>query len=147
MQALNLNDLDLIRAWSSKDPSADLHFNFPVYSATGAMSTSVVYMELEPGCHLGRHTDSAEEIVVVLEGTVRGTVGDETGELTAGGIVLIPAMVPHDLLNTGTTKARAVGIFSSSTVVSTFDHALQPIGRRVVGTPLPPEETPAAIGA
>ena len=37
-----------------------------------------------------------------------------------------------------------VGFFSSSTVVSVFDDPMLPVGRRVVGSPLPQEEEVAA---
>ena len=142
MLATNLNELELLEAWSDRDPSARMRVNFPFFSSVGARSSAVVYMVLEPGCHLGRHADSAEEVVIVLEGIARGTVGDEEAELGAGGAVMIPAMVPHDLANVGPGTMRAVGFFSSSTVVSTFDDPVQPFGRRVLGTPLP-DETPA----
>lgn len=142
MQVVDLNKLELLEAWSEQDPNARMKVNFPFFSSTGAKSSAVVYMVLEPGQRLGRHSDSAEEVVVVLEGTARGIVGDEEGELSAGGMVLIPAMVPHDFMNVGSGVMRAVGFFSSATVVSTFEHPVQPMNQRVLGTPLPPEETP-----
>lgn len=143
MLSMNLQHLDLLRAWSAQDPTVGMEVTFPIFSAHGARSSSCVYMELEPGCRLGRHTDSAEEIVLILEGQVTGVIGDERGELSTGGLVLIPALVPHDLINTGDRKARAIGFFSSATVVSVFDDALQPMNRRVLGTPPPAEEVEA----
>jgi quercetin dioxygenase-like cupin family protein len=35
-----------------------------------------VYFELEPGKELGAHTDSAEEIVYIIDGTVEATIGN-----------------------------------------------------------------------
>jgi quercetin dioxygenase-like cupin family protein len=139
MMTADLNKLDLLEAWSEQDPNARMKVNFPFFSSTGAKSSAVVYMVLEPGHRLGRHSDSAEEVVLVLEGTARGTIGDEQAELSAGGMVLIPAMVPHDFENVGAGVMRAVGFFSSASVVSTFDDPLQPMNRRILGTPLPPE--------
>ena len=139
----NLGKLELLQAWFDSHPSSYIHFNFPIHSGTGAKSTSVVYMELDPGFQLRTHTDSAEEIVLVLEGTLQGIVGDEQGELSFGELVVIPAMVPHSFRNTGNTKARAIGFFSSATVVSTFDHPAQPMNRRLLGTPVPVEEPQA----
>jgi quercetin dioxygenase-like cupin family protein len=83
------------------------------------------------------HTDSAEELVLILSGRAEATVGDERGELSAGGIGLVPALVPHDVRNIGDETVRAVGFFSSGIVVSVFDDPLMPAGRRVVGTPIP----------
>ena len=39
-----------------------------MHTGVGAASTAVIYFEHEPGEHHGRHTDSAEEVVLVLEG-------------------------------------------------------------------------------
>ena len=95
--------------------------------------------ELEPGDHTGMHTDSAEEVVPHPLGHRGGDRCGERGELTAGGIGLVPALVPHDVRNVGEETVRVVGFFSSSTVVSVFDDPLAPAGTRVVGTPFPEE--------
>ncbi|MGH9963716.1 MAG: cupin domain-containing protein, partial [Nitrososphaeraceae archaeon] len=50
-------------------------------SAAGTKSGSVVYFELEPGYELGTHTDSAEEIVYIADGTVELTIGDEKNQV------------------------------------------------------------------
>jgi quercetin dioxygenase-like cupin family protein len=139
MLALQLTDRDLAHITSETDDTRRIRVDFPVSTTVGAASTAVVYFELEPGEHTGMHTDSAEEIVLVLSGTVEATVGDERGELTAGGLGLVPALVPHDVRNIGEETVRVVGFFSSGTVVSVFDDPLMPVGKRVVGTPLPAE--------
>ena len=113
----------------------------------GAASTAVVYFELEPGEHTGMHTDSAEEIVLILSGRAEATVGDERGELSAGGLGLVPALVPHDVRNVGEETVRVVGFFSSGVVVSVFDDPLMPAGKHVVGTPLPEESEVAPATA
>jgi quercetin dioxygenase-like cupin family protein len=135
MQTADLNNLDLREAWYEQDPAMRINVNFPFYAATGNESSSVVYFEIEPGHYLGTHTDSAEEIVLILAGTVEASLGDETGQLSAGQAVLIPAMVPHGIHNIGQEKARCVGLFSAAEVESTFDQPLMPIGHREVGTP------------
>lgn len=135
MQTADLNHLDLLDAWYADDDAMRIRVNFPFYAATGNESSSVVYFEIEPGHYLGTHTDSAEEIVLILSGTVEGSIGDETGQLSAGQAVLIPAMVPHGIRNNGNETARCVGFFSAATVESTFDQSMMPFGERKVGTP------------
>ncbi len=76
-------------------------------------------MVLEPGGSVPTHTDSAEEVVLVLEGTIEGWIEDERGTLEQGALVLILAMKPHDLWTIG-TGTRAIGFFTSETVVSTL---------------------------
>jgi quercetin dioxygenase-like cupin family protein len=135
MQTANLNTLDLSDAWYEDDPRMRVRVNFPFHAATGNEDSAAVYFEIAPGHYLGTHTDSAEEIVLILAGTVEAHLGDERGTLVAGEAVLIPAMVPHGVHNVGTETARCVGFFAAATVVSTFDHPLMPLGERVVATP------------
>jgi quercetin dioxygenase-like cupin family protein len=139
MLALQLSDLVLMDVSSQTDETRNIRVNFPISSLAGAASSSVVYFELEPGEHTGMHIDSAEEVVVILSGKVEAIVGDESGELTEGGIGLVPALVPHDVRNIGDETVRVVGFFTSNVVVSVFEDALMPAGKRVVGTPLPEE--------
>jgi quercetin dioxygenase-like cupin family protein len=147
MLAVQLDELDLIDISSETDETRRMRVDFPISSMAGAANTAVVYFELEPGEHTGMHTDSAEEIVVILSGRVEAIVGDERGELAAGGIGLVPALVPHDVRNVGEETVRVVGFFSSATVVSVFDDPLVPFGKRVVGTPLPEESEVAQAAA
>ena len=144
MFAVQLADRDLADITSETDETRQMRVDFPISSTAGAASTAVVYFELEPGEHTGMHTDSAEEIVLVLSGRAEAIVGDERGELSAGGLGLVPALVPHDVRNIGDETVRVVGFFSSATVVSVFDDALMPAGTRVVGTPLPEADAVAA---
>ena len=139
MIAMQLQDRDLTAVYSGTDETRNLRFDFPISSAAGAASTSVVYFELEPGEHTGVHTDSAEETVLVLSGKVEAVVGDESGELSAGGIALVPALVPHDVRNVGDETVRVVGFFTSNVVVSVFEDAMMPAGVHVVGSPHPQE--------
>lgn len=134
MQTVDLNNLNTFEAWYENDPEARVRADFPLNAATGNVTTSMVYFEIEPGQRLGTHTDSAEEIVVVLAGTVEATVGNERGELSAGGAVLIPEMVPHGVHNIGTERARCIGFFSAAGVESTFDGVIMPLGTSVVST-------------
>jgi quercetin dioxygenase-like cupin family protein len=146
MLAVQLDERDLAQITSETDDTRRIRVDFPISSVDGAASTAVVYFELEPGEHTGMHTDSAEEIVLVLSGRAEAIVGDERGELSAGGMGVVPALVPHDVRNIGDETVRVVGFFSSGIVVSVFDDPLMPAGRRVVGTPLP-EDVPAAVAA
>jgi quercetin dioxygenase-like cupin family protein len=147
MFAVQLTDRDLVDISSERDETRRIRVDFPISSMAGAASTAVVYFELEPGEHTGMHTDSAEEIVLILSGRAEATIGDERGELSAGGLGLVPALVPHDVRNVGEETVRVVGFFSSGVVVSVFDDPLMPAGKHVVGTPLPEESEVAPATA
>jgi quercetin dioxygenase-like cupin family protein len=140
-----IDELELMEVSYEDDPTMRVNVNFPFYAGTGTKSTAVVYFELEPGCRLGAHTDSAEEILLILEGTVEATVGEERGRVCAGDMAVVPAMVPHALRNAGDETVRVVGFFSNNVVASVFDRPMMPFGQREVGTPplLEEEEVPA----
>ena len=146
MIAEKIDELELMEVWYEDDPTMRLKVNFPFFLGTGTKSTAVVYFEIEPGHRLGTHTDSAEEILLVLEGTAEVSLGDEQGRLSAGEMALVPAMEPHGLRNAGEDTVRVAGFFSSNVVVSTFDQPMMPFGQRVVGTPPVLEEEEVPVG-
>jgi quercetin dioxygenase-like cupin family protein len=146
MIAERIEQLELVEVWYEEDPTMRLKVNFPFFVGTGTKSTAVVYFEFEPGHRLGTHTDSAEEILLIVEGEAEVSLGDERGRLSAGEMALVPAMVPHGLRNVGEETVRVVGFFSSNVVVSTFDQPMMPFGQRVVGTPPILEEEQVPTG-
>ena len=122
-----------------------VHADFPISSAVGTAATAVVYMELEPGAELPEHRDSAEELLLVLEGEVEASVGEESGPLRTGELAVVPAMAPHGLRNLGDRRARVVGFFGGSTNVATFAEMVF-----VIGAPIPivvPLGAEAAVAA
>ena len=138
MVSANLNDLELHTGTVEGDPGVEAHFAFPMFWATGNASTALLCVELEPGKSGPRHVDMPEEILLVERGEVEIEIGDERAVVGVGGLVLVPAMVPHAFRNVGRTRARIVGFFSSNTVLAIADEVVQPIGSRVIGSP-PPE--------
>jgi quercetin dioxygenase-like cupin family protein len=130
-----IEELELMEVSYEDDPTMRVNVNFPFYAGTGTKNTTVVYFELEPGCRLGTHTDSAEEILLILEGEAEATVGEERVRVRAGDMAVVPAMVPHALRNAGDQTVRVVGFFSSNVVAAVFDRPMMPFGRREVGTP------------
>jgi quercetin dioxygenase-like cupin family protein len=137
--SVDLNDVDLIEEHSELDPRHSLRYAYPLSSVEGTASTAAVYFELGRGKRLSRHIDSAEETLLVLEGIVEATVGKESSTVGPGAMIVVPALEPHAVANTGDGLARVVGVFSSSTVVSTFDEPLTEGGDQVfvMGAPLP----------
>jgi quercetin dioxygenase-like cupin family protein len=142
--AETIEDLELMEVWYETDPTMRLKVNFPLFLGTGTKNTAVVYFEIEPGYRLGTHTDSAEEILLILEGEVEVSLGEEEGRLSAGQMAVVPAMVPHGMRNVGEERVRVAGFFSSNVLVSTFDKPMMPFNQRVLGTPpvLAEEEVP-----
>lgn len=139
MHVIQTAELDLMPAHHRDGPDNVVRAAWPVHRGTGARSTAAVYFELAAGMRLGTHTDSAEEVLVVLDGEVEIVVGDERRRASAGTLAVVPAEVPHDVRGIGQSPARVAGIFPSNTVVSVFDDEWVPYGTRVLGTPPPAE--------
>jgi quercetin dioxygenase-like cupin family protein len=116
-----------------------LRVAFPLDSATGTASTATVLFELDPGAELAVHQDSAEELLIILQGTGEARVGNETGRVSKGQVALVPPMAPHGLRNDGEEVLRVLGTFSASTVVSTFEEPFEEGGPNIVviGSPVP----------
>lgn len=121
MITINLNNLALNEARGENHPNIDTRATFPLAGALGSENSALVYFELEPGRSLGRHTDSVEELLLILAGTVEVTVGEEQGAISQGEIALVPTMVPHNLRNVGDETAKVLGFFGEANFVATFD--------------------------
>ena len=123
--------LDLFR-FALEERFPGVRVGFPLSCQDGAAASALVLIELEPGGEVPVHRDSAEELLLPLEGEVEASVGDESGRLVAGELALVPLMVPHGLRNTSDRRARVLGYFAGSSVVSTFADFVA-----VIGAPFP----------
>jgi mannose-6-phosphate isomerase-like protein (cupin superfamily) len=83
---------------------------------------------VEPGNRLPQHTDSAEEIIVVLAGTAEIHVGEERTTLPAGGLAVVPKCVPHEVRNAGQERLRFAAVYAEPDVVTRYEHEVQPEG-------------------
>ena len=126
MQTESFDDAQFEDAWIEGDSLR--HWR----SARGhaAESSASSLLEVPAGCRLARHTDSAEEVVVVLAGCARITIGDETEEVDAGGIAVIPESVPHEVESFGSETLRFAAIYAGGDVVTTYETDVQPDGER-----------------
>lgn len=132
MISFQTDELEIGDFWHDEEPAWRGRGGFPLVGVPGTESMGLVYFEIEPGNSLGLHTDSQDELIVVLSGSALATIGEETAELRAGAIAFIPAMATHGFQNTGSVTLRCAGIFPDSDVVSTFKYDLQPFGTRVL---------------
>ena len=79
----------------------------------GGIGLCVIFVDAEPGRGPGLHTHQYDEVLIIQEGRATATVGDETVEVGAGDIVLIPAGEPHAFTNTGESNLRQIDIHAS----------------------------------
>lgn len=135
MTTVDLNQIELNEFIGKEDRNQHCKATFPLIGAHGSRDLATVYFELEPGDSLGRHTDSAEELLVVLEGELMAGIGGNYAPLKKDSLALVPKMVPHNLRNTGSTTARVLGVFGgANNIVATFDKAMLPTNSNVVDT-------------
>lgn len=137
MTVIDLNTLELAEFIGKFNPLQHCKATFPLLGAHGSRECATVYFEIAPGDHLGRHTDSAEELLLILEGQAQVQVGEEIGTAGAYGLVLVPKMVPHDLKNIGNRTLKVLGFFGgANNIVATFAETWLPTESNVVDTAL-----------
>jgi quercetin dioxygenase-like cupin family protein len=135
MITVNLNQLELNEFVAKADEKQHCKATFPLIGAHGSKQLATVYFELAPGDRLGNHTDSAEELLIILDGELTAIIGNERMPVSQGNIALVPKMVPHDLQNTGSTRARVLGVFGgANNIVATFENELSPTNSNIVDT-------------
>jgi quercetin dioxygenase-like cupin family protein len=138
MLTFSTRDADLTEVWLDSDREHKrCRVTFPINRWAGAQDSAAVYFELQPGGRLDTHTDSAEEVLYIVAGEAEAEVGEERGRVRAGDLAVIPAMVPHGLVNVGDQPVKVVGFFSESEIISTFREPMQPIGQAVLNQGAP----------
>ncbi|MBA3608819.1 MAG: cupin domain-containing protein [Chthoniobacterales bacterium] len=73
----------------------------------------------QPGQGPPLHTHPYVEVAFTIDGTAKITVGEETREVKAGGIVVIPAGTPHRFVNSGDTILRQIDVHANPRFVQT----------------------------
>jgi hypothetical protein len=76
--------------------------------------------------------DSAEECLIVPDGTAEVRLGDKAGRVEAAEVVVVPAMVRPDVTNAGAAPLRLLGRFAGSTAASACDEPFAPEGPQCV---------------
>jgi quercetin dioxygenase-like cupin family protein len=87
-------------------------------------------LEVPPGCRLPRHTDSADERIVVVAGRAEVEVGGQARQVAAGETADVPECVPHEVRNAADEPLRFVALYASTDVVTTYEQPVAPDGER-----------------
>ena len=80
---------------------------------------SAYIVTAKPGQGPPLHTHPYVEVAFTIEGSATITVGDETREVQAGGIIVIPAGTPHRFVNSSATTLRQIDIHASPQFIQT----------------------------
>jgi mannose-6-phosphate isomerase-like protein (cupin superfamily) len=80
---------------------------------------SAYIVNAKPGQGPPLHTHPYVEVAFIVEGSASITVGDETREVKAGAVVVIPAGTPHRFINSGDTILRQIDVHASPRFIQT----------------------------
>src|SRR5947209_12427768 len=97
MITIDPRSLEFSDSWQEEDPAARWRSAAGHSPSEGAEASGSSLLEVEPGHHLPRHTDSAEEVVVVVSGSAEVFVGEERSRLGPRGLALVPKCVPLEV--------------------------------------------------
>lgn len=135
MITVNLNQLELTEFIACGNPGQRAKATFPLLGSHGTQQSAAVYFEIDPGEQLGTHTDSAEEVLLILQGEAEVHIGAEKADASAGQLTVVPKMGPHNVRNTGTETLKVLGFFGgANNIVATFEETWWPTRSRQVDT-------------
>jgi quercetin dioxygenase-like cupin family protein len=80
-----------------------------VFTGDGA---TLAWTTLEPGHQPRPHSHEHEQIVYIVSGRVRFTVGDDVAELGPGDVLLVPSNVKHFAETLGSEPCVDLSIFT-----------------------------------
>ena len=98
-------------------PFAGISYEFIGEIQGAPFSSFVVKAKPRQGPPL--HVHPYVEVAFVIEGHATITVGEETREVEAGGIVVIPANTPHRFVNSGDATLHQIDIHASPRFIQT----------------------------
>ena len=93
--------------------------SYEFHGAKEGAPFSAYIVTAKPGQGPPLHTHPYVEVAFTIEGRAAITVGDETREVRAGGIVVIPAETPHRFVNSGDTILRQIDVHASPRFIQT----------------------------
>jgi quercetin dioxygenase-like cupin family protein len=80
---------------------------------------SVYIVTAPPGKGPPLHTHPYVEVIFMIEGNAKVTIGNETREAKAGDIAVVPAKTPHRFVNCGDGLLRQIDVHSSPKFIQT----------------------------
>jgi quercetin dioxygenase-like cupin family protein len=127
--------LERAHVQGSKDKSVNWAGAFATCGGNNAIQSSTIVYEIEPGGHLGWHTDTTEETQYIIAGSGELRMEDGKHAVGPGSVFALPANVRHDLANTGKETLRAVAFFAAAMFTQSFDEVMLPMKSHTLGTP------------
>jgi quercetin dioxygenase-like cupin family protein len=128
--ALRPDELEFSEAYLEGDESARWASAAGHSPSAGADASGSSVIRVAPGCRLPRHTDSAEETIIVVAGTAEVEVGGERSRIPAGGLAVVPKDISHEVRNVGDGPLIFVAVYAEPDVVTRYERVVLPDGSR-----------------
>jgi quercetin dioxygenase-like cupin family protein len=128
--SLALQQADFSDAWIDGDEGALWRSSAGHGPGVGAAASGSALIEVRPGHRLPRHTDSAEETIVVTAGVAEVSIEGSSQRVPAGGIALVPADHRHEVHSVGDETLCFVAVYADTDVVTRYEQEVQPSGSR-----------------
>jgi quercetin dioxygenase-like cupin family protein len=110
-------------SWGDGEPIDGTPFRTVVTPAETQGQLVALAVDMPPGTHVDPHThDDAEQVHVVVAGTLTCRVGDERFTVGAGGTVCLPRSVEHELWNETSDVVRMIDIYTPPGIEDVFRH-------------------------
>lgn len=100
-------------AWGGGEQIEGTPFRLAVPGWQTGGHAVVLTVDMPPGLHVDPHTHATEEqINIVVAGQVRFRVGEQETVLGAGGVLLMPRSIEHELWNDTEEFAQIIEIYT-----------------------------------
>ena len=100
-------------AWGDAPQIEGTPFRLAVAAEETDGHAVVLTVDMPPGLHVPPHVhDTEDQLNIVVSGRVAFRVGDDEVELGAGGILLMPRNIEHELWNPTQEFAQIVEIYT-----------------------------------
>ncbi len=82
------------------------------------VSVSFIWVDMRPGRYVRLHKHPYQEVFIILQGQATYTTCQETVEAHAGGVIIVPAEMPHKFTNTGLGQLKQIDIHTSKRIIT-----------------------------
>jgi len=103
------------------EPFPGMHSRALAGKDSGSVSLTVASSGLDTGAGVPLHIHpNHEEVILIMEGSVEGVLGEEVRTLGPGDVLVAPAGVKHSVINKSSQPARVITIFPTTAPKRTF---------------------------
>ncbi len=138
MKRYDALSMDLMEGWLESGLAFHLRGQFGMHGQEGARRSPIRFLQIEDGERTDGEPAAQETMLLVLDGVVEISTGDERHIGDRGSVAMIPPFVRYSLRNAGHRPAHLVSLLPQAAIDAVFVAPLKPLHIRVLaheGTP------------